>query len=615
MNTFIKVFFFSMLVLLLNACGGGGGGSPAAMCIVNDIPGQPDILGQPRLTASRVSPGDSVSVGIPVDVDTGYVYALLIDPTHTISPSVNGMQINHPAAQTVTLDFPIGDTVSASDMILSLTVCTDKASCPIGSGIVLAPTGPGYAISYVPAAPGDANLTRHISYAGTASTTPTDQATCLDVATVNVAPGNTPALSGTLDTAYNHSGVVQLDLGGDEYAAASVVQPDGKLVVLGDDGVDVLLVRLNLDGSLDHGFAGNGIARIDVGGGNDRASDLAIDPYGRLLVTGRGVIGGLPQTFVLRVMPDGTLDSSFGLSGVTVSPLSTLFTNPYAIALDHNGRIVVAGSVYNSTHETDLFLTRFLPDGAADPTFNGSGYAIRDVNIPSDNVSNEHIYDIAIDSNNGIYFVGAANIDYTSLSTADSIAGHFFEDGSPDLRFGIASTVACITTYCGIGTTSPGGSVDAAFGMVLDNNGRILFTGKYGDSLLLSRQTANGLYDSTITYINFFTASGVDLGAGILNLPDGRILVGGSTQSLWAGNDVFRSPSFYSGDFLLMQMTETGLADTAFGDTGTGSLVSDVTGSPEQLISLSRRGGDNGVFAVGNTDNGSNSDILITRYR
>lgn len=90
------------------------------------------------------------------------------------------------------------------------------------------------------------------------------------------------AAPGDLDTTFGTGGIVTTPLGGVGYNPI-VIQPDGKLVVVGSSGVqpalDVAVVRYNTDGSLDTSFDSDGSVITDLGG-NDVGSAVALQSDG-----------------------------------------------------------------------------------------------------------------------------------------------------------------------------------------------------------------------------------------------------------------------------------------------------------------------------------------------
>jgi uncharacterized delta-60 repeat protein len=116
---------------------------------------------------------------------------------------------------------------------------------------------------------------------------------------------------GSVDTSFGVGGSIVHNTG---YALAMAIQPDGKIVTVGDAGN---LVRLNVNGSLDASFGLNGVVTIDYG----RA--LAVDSSGGVLVGGYKVFGkgnnARREMSVIRILPNGIVDTSFGSSGRAIA--------------------------------------------------------------------------------------------------------------------------------------------------------------------------------------------------------------------------------------------------------------------------------------------------------
>lgn len=605
MKTGIQGLGIALTALVLVACGGGGGGGVSEVapptCTMNDIAGEPDILGQPTVYANAVSPGDTLTMSIPVDADTRLIYATLQNGSLTSPGSIvalTGLSIATLSNQTVTLNIPLPTAVATGNYSIALSLSATVA--PVLTDRTI------YNINLN----GDNNVSRQFT-TRTAVSAPTT--TCIKAARVAVAPGNTPSLVGELDPTFNGTGVVKVDLGANERVLGTVVQPDGKIIALGDDDTDLLLIRLNIDGSMDNSFGINGISRLHISNGNDHAGDLVLDNHGRIVLTGYGKFPTQFQSFVTRLLANGTIDRSFGVNGVALAAQTGTFA--HAIAIDNQEAIVIGGSaiVFSSASESNMFVQRFTATGTVDTTFNGTGYKIRDVNYPNANASDEEIFRIAIDRENNIIFSGAANISPV-LATADILMGRFFADGSSDYNFNYTGPARTCTDAgsCGYIIDSLGG-LSAVFGLNIDTDNQVVAAGVYNSKILVGKFDAAGIRDATFAS-SLTPISGLDMGADILSLPDGKVLAGGNTHSPWGGLGVNRSVLPYSGDFALLRFTADGSHDSSFG-AGTGVLVSDVTGQPEQLVRMARRGGDGMVIAVGNTTNGSNSDILITRYR
>jgi uncharacterized delta-60 repeat protein len=157
---------------------------------------------------------------------------------------------------------------------------------------------------------------------------------------------------------------------------AIVIQLDGKIVLAGDavlpdsaTGSDFALVRHNADGSVDAGFGSGGTVTTDFGSVEDSARGLVLQADGKLVVAGFTGVVGLPPGFtsdfaLARYNADGSLDDSFGSGGKVRTHLGDRFIEARGVALQPNGRIVVAGFAFSSPSSGASFvLARYL-DGA-----------------------------------------------------------------------------------------------------------------------------------------------------------------------------------------------------------------------------------------------------------
>src|SRR5690606_10827650 len=131
------------------------------------------------------------------------------------------------------------------------------------------------------------------------------------------------AVAVTLDPGFGDGGAVTipgLPGGHTDELFAVTVDPVGRIVAAGyssGGNQQPTVVRLLADGSLDPTFGDGGVVRIPVGV-RARAQALALQPNGRIVVAGFGVLfpGGMEQFVALRLLENGTLDPSFGAGGL-----------------------------------------------------------------------------------------------------------------------------------------------------------------------------------------------------------------------------------------------------------------------------------------------------------
>ena len=172
----------------------------------------------------------------------------------------------------------------------------------------------------------------------------------------------------TPDPSFGNGGVADLSgLDADEFDAI-IERPDGGYIALGEayidgqDGSVVSLVALNPDGSLDIGFGDGGEALIDPHRYLSFTHSLAIEPDGDILAS--FMAGGQS---LLRVQPDGTLDTSFGKAGILrIQQPREASERVISILPQAGGQILVAVSRgYGSG------LRMLEPDGSLDTGFGG----------------------------------------------------------------------------------------------------------------------------------------------------------------------------------------------------------------------------------------------------
>jgi uncharacterized delta-60 repeat protein len=200
---------------------------------------------------------------------------------------------------------------------------------------------------------------------------------------------------GALDASFGSGGIVVTGLGAgiDAEALGVALQPDGRIVAVGDrkqesdEAYDWLLLRYEPDGSLDQSFGAGGVVTTDFGTGLESyefARAVALQSDGKIVVTG---VTADARLALARYEVDGTLDESFGTSGIVVAPWRD--SDGTDVLLQPDGKIVVAG--YRDTGPgapsvTPGFLVaRFLADGRPDPDFAVCGNAVDAIVAPGSN--------------------------------------------------------------------------------------------------------------------------------------------------------------------------------------------------------------------------------------
>jgi uncharacterized delta-60 repeat protein len=312
--------------------------------------------------------------------------------------------------------------------------------------------------------------------------------------------------NGNLDTTFGSGGKRVIRFGGDQEGAfGAALQPDGKIVLVGDSDFRVAVARLNANGSLDTTFSGDG-RKLFNWGPIGRAMAALVLSSGKLLLAGfSGPEGGNMQ--VARLNANGALDTSFGTGGK--APVDFGGDDfGVAIARQANGRILVAG---RST-TAGAVVARLRAGGALDPDFGGDGK----VTVGSGSLSAVLVQPdrkILVAGNAG----GSAMMTVTRLKT----------DGSPDTAFDGDGTA----------TIDFDSLADVANDAVLQPDGRIVVAGysqQVASPVAVARLNANGSPDATFGTAGKVT---VDFGAATFGhaaalQPNGRIVVAGQMTGL-----------------------------------------------------------------------------------
>jgi uncharacterized delta-60 repeat protein len=393
------------------------------------------------------------------------------------------------------------------------------------------------------------------------------------------------AATGQLDPTFNTTGKVLLPSAGNDAGRDMVVQPDGKIVVVGSTtagGGDAMVWRYNTDGTPDMSFnAGVSPGSLEVNvGANDAAFAVALAPDNKIVVAGGG---GASAGFVARVNTDGTLDTtgfgspngfvllnaaggaeqandvvvqpngsilavgSSGTSGATIyrrtttgaadstcvnaTGLQTLGATTFsadAVGLQSNGDILVAG---NTNPLGNGFVVRLLGSNCSVDSGNYGtlGKAILDSG------GSEQILGLAVQPDNKAVAVG-----FTSINT-DGVVYRLNTNGTPDTSFdtdgaaGIdsggteqlqdvavqADGKLVVTGFTSVGTG------DAAVYRLLANGGPGALNGALDPSF--DNDGAIGI-----------DVSGSDTGLGVGLQADGKVVVAGQSSGAPPTGFVFR---------------------------------------------------------------------------
>jgi uncharacterized delta-60 repeat protein len=387
---------------------------------------------------------------------------------------------------------------------------------------------------------------------------------------------------GSLDTSFSGNGRQRTDFGGDADGATGVaLQADGKIVVVGDTGArdesfsDFAFARYNPNGSLDASFSGDGKQTTDFGD-FDLARGVALQANGKIVAVGVEFSAG--GDFALaRYNPNGTLDPSFSGDGKQTTDFLGGFSGANGVALQGDGKIVAAGGRDTATSR-DFALARYNPNGTLDPSFSGDGRQTTDFG------DFDQANGVALQANGKIVAVGRGG------TTDDFTVARYNPNGSLDTSFSSDGK-----------QTTDFGDFDQANGVALQGDGKIVAVGiaSTANDFALARYNPNGTLDpsfsgdgkQTTDFGGFAQANGVALQA------DSKIVAVG-----------FGGAS--AVDFALARYNPNGTLDTSF--SGDGKQTTNSPGDEEATgVALQT---DGKIVAVGHAGGNATDDFALARY-
>ena len=354
---------------------------------------------------------------------------------------------------------------------------------------------------------------------------------------------------GDLDTTFNSGGnlppgragiiTTSVNFDQEDQAYAVAVQPDGKIIVVGDTngapGVFVML-RYNSDGALDTDFGNEGqvyAATNKVATGRD----VALQADGMIVVT--AAISVIDETTINcinsggdryceykdmwtgRFDSNGDPDVGFGANGEVVTPVSERGNDDLGrgIAIQPDGKIIVVGhtdvSIHTYSGEDEFFtlsedfaLVRYSSDGTLDPSFGIGG--IRTTDFPGPTSPSDQARAVALQSDGKIVVAGVSDRDfavarYTSSTTTDTPTTTTLTSTPNPSSFGQEVTfTAVISVSTGAAPTT--GTVffseeDTTLATVTLSNGTATFT---TSTLTAGPHTITATYDGSDGYTGSF---------------------------------------------------------------------------------------------------------------
>jgi uncharacterized delta-60 repeat protein len=260
---------------------------------------------------------------------------------------------------------------------------------------------------------------------------------------------------------------------------AATIDAAGKVLLAGTSNVlgtyDFAVARIDPDNSdVDAMFHDDGLALIGIGDGTDDVNGIAIDAHGDIVVAGTMLTDGFRGDIAaIKLDANGHLVTGFGNGGKVTHGIAD-YDFGFALALDADGSIVVAGQSGAQVFRGNVSIVKWTSDGTSDETFGDGGALVVDVDPLADG-NIDAAYDLAFDEAGYLYVAGSSD----AAGDDDFVAIRLDPSGAPDPSFGSN----------GISTIDFGGD-DAPRGLVRGASGELYLAGT-------SRQNGNAYFAAT----------------------------------------------------------------------------------------------------------------------
>ncbi len=400
-----------------------------------------------------------------------------------------------------------------------------------------------------------------------------------------------------VDLSFGIDGVVIFDIGGIDNLNFSThgiaVQPDGRILLAGNGGTlldsDAMVLRLLDDGTPDLSFGTSGIAFVDYGAA-DLGQGLALQADGRILLAISARNSGAPtDSAVARLESDGSLDTSFGTLGISGIDFAYDADASNGVFVGADGKIIFGGQSCCGTTGWDFVNTQLNSDGSLDTNFGTNGQLVSDV-FGADEFGTP----IAVLDDGRIYALGSTYA--SALDSFDFAVLRILPNGTLDPAFGTGGVV----------TADFASEADRSGDLVVYPDGSVLVVGNTGEGatsadFAMIRLTRAGTLDTSFGNAGTatFDIGGNDTLRSALLLPDGRVVAAGSTDR---GG---------SRRLVVMVMQSNGVPDASVGVDGVIE-VDLVPGQEGKAWGLALDGAGR-VLVFGETNDGSQGDLALVR--
>ena len=383
---------------------------------------------------------------------------------------------------------------------------------------------------------------------------------------------------GTLDIRFAENGIF-FDTSIKVYSNTAFLQKEGKILVGGftdDLNMDFFLMRLNNSGFIDSSFGINGKTIADIAKSNQLRS-LAVQDDGKIIAGGSSYLyfvrdEEFNQIFnfnytLLRLFPNGTIDSSFGENGTVQTDFGGI-EEAYTVAIQTDGKILVGGStgaLPPGQNSPKFLLVRYLSSGQIDSSFGIDGRVTTIFNNSTDDI----IKKVLLLSDGSIIVCGTINGATGIFDSGDFALAKYLPNGDLDESFGLGGKV----------TTRMNNTGSLLRDALLLKDGKILTVGvtNYGNEAktrpVLVQYNSDGSLDES------FGNDGIKEIVFSEGTSEGRCL------NIQDNNKIIMCSYIYDvGLFGITRLDEKGIIDSSFGTNG--NVIQDIGlyDSPTEIL-------------------------------
>ncbi|MDX9906549.1 MAG: PKD domain-containing protein [Bacteroidales bacterium] len=322
---------------------------------------------------------------------------------------------------------------------------------------------------------------------------------------------------------------------------------------------------------------------------HETAHDIVMLEDSSMIICGVGTNAGLMSGFLMRILHDGSQDMSFGTGGITWISYGAE-TYAYCMEQQADGKLAVAGLVYTVLPNSEFFISRFLPDGSPDLTFNGTGHFITAYSNNEENLS-------AMTMQPDGKFVLAGS---TALGSFQLLFTRVNNNGTLDASFGTNGYTAIDASVQdeiinGLGLMNDGTIIGVGYGYQADP--------LWGEQVFMAKLNANG------TPVSGFGTNGV-------MIPSVFNDVSSANEVVVHNDSIYLTGYMYdtgnNWQLFLAKLNPSGIAYADFGNNGISLLSLNPLNTGYNLLKTA----DNKLYICGTSGVGGtgNREFLLARY-